>query len=205
MRCYIELTTQLTDSAVINGANGYRVNFERDHLETVDAAFSPEESTRGFSALFRQFYAHDEASSFRKVHGSAYALAEGAVDNEQGSRLAALKAWGKASSRLRGRAIDLIVREKLGDEKIFPYSPLHGDDQSPDLLINAYNYGEYIHWGRNATVIESWSEDPFIRANHRYRLVSAMTGLAHLYIGFGQLLVTLVPTMRDVRPTRWNV
>jgi hypothetical protein len=32
-----------------------------------------------------------------------------------------------------------------------------------------------------------------------------MTGLAHLYIGFGQLLVTLVPTMRDVRPTRWNV
>jgi|SwirhisoilCB2_FD_contig_51_8097649_length_860_multi_1_in_0_out_0_1 hypothetical protein len=95
MRCYIELTTQLTDSAVINGANGYRVNFERDHLETVDAAFSPEESTRGFSALFRQFYAHDEASSFRKVHGSAYALAEGAVDNEQGSRLAALKAWAR--------------------------------------------------------------------------------------------------------------
>ena len=192
-RRFVAMTTELTESTAVNEGEGYTVNFNATGFERIDSRFTSQEAMRGFVTLFRQFYGPDEPASFSKVHGLSHQIAEAAADPVAAIRLDVLKQWGRAHRRLRQERLDVIVRKRMGDERIFAYSPIYGDDESPHTLIHMYNYGEYIHWDSQAAAIESLDTDPFLRTDHRYRLGESMVGLAHLYIGFGQVLRTLFP------------
>lgn len=194
LRRFVGLTVELTESTLLNEGEAYTVHLDDlTSPEHVTARFTKPEAMRGFATLFRQFYDPQEQASFSRTSRIAHDAAGAAAGASPDSRRETVKSWALAHRRLQRERLDVVVRKKLGAEKIFPYDPLYGDDEPPRTLINTYNYGEYLHWGSQALAIESVAPDPFFRTDHRYRLGDSMVGLAHLYVGYGQLLATLFP------------
>jgi hypothetical protein len=56
------------------------------------------------------------------------------------------------------------------------------------MLISIYNYGDDIHWGEKRQQVAAWNEFPFDSAWTRMACFEAMNGLAHIYLGFAQLV-----------------
>lgn len=181
---------ELAESSVWTANSSVRIRVADDQSsETVDAKFPPNEITRGFSALFRQFYSNEEPASFQAMQRILRAANQTANDEHHQTRLDQLTHWGRAHGRLRGFPLKVLVGKRLRAEGRWP-GPIPGeDDESPEVIIKRYNYGDYIHWGESAGQLKIWSADPFDSAWQRMRFLEAVGGLAHLYMGFS-LLVT---------------
>lgn len=64
----------------------------------------------------------------------------------------------------------------------------YGNNHSPTYYLSAYRYGDLIHWDSKREVIAAWETDPFYRHHERMAFLGAAAGLAHLYIGFSELV-----------------
>jgi hypothetical protein len=58
------------------------------------------------------------------------------------------------------------------------------DQRPPEQSISHYFYGDHIHWGDSAAVVEQNRESAFTDAWERLAFLNATAGLAHLYVGF---------------------
>jgi hypothetical protein len=66
------------------------------------------------------------------------------------------------------------------------------------MLISIYNYGEDIHWGDKRDQVAAWDASPFDSAWMRMACFEAMAGLAHVYLGFAQLVDAVLTDQRAV-------
>ena len=62
------------------------------------------------------------------------------------------------------------------------------NDVSPAEIINLFNYGELIHFGKHSEDYEKMAEEPDMEAIQHNNFMQSMLGLAHLYFGFSEVI-----------------
>jgi len=202
---YCSAAQELAESALISSSAEFAVHVTRrpdgTFDEEVESRFYPsKEITRGFSVLFRQFYSDDDqAASFQAMQRILRRLNDTLKDDDHEDRLKYLKAWGRAQGRLRGYSVKVLVRKQLSDNGrwtmdygLWTMEKVPGEDGiPPERLIKMYNYGDLIHWGKEAEATEAvslWQADPFLGPYQQLNFLEAVTGLAHIYMGFSLLI-----------------
>jgi hypothetical protein len=190
LRRYSSAAKELAESAFLAYPARMTVTVLDDGMgEEIDADFAPKENIRGFSVLFRQFHSNREPASFNAVQREIRRLNGEADDEFSGERTDYLTAWGRAAGKLRGFPLPVLIGKQLQARGRWPPGPIVGEqDPPPDLLISIYNYGDDIHWGEQYEKIAAWGESQFDSARMRMSFFQAITGLAHIYIGFSLLV-----------------
>jgi hypothetical protein len=190
LRHYTTAAVELAESAFLAHPTGVTVNVLDGGLdEQIEKCFPPRENVRGFSVLFRQFYANDEPASCKAIQNVLWRLNKQATDNSVDVRDSYLKAWARAAGRLRGYSLKLLVSKRLGKQgRIGPGPYANEHLPGPEMLISTYSYGEDIHWGKQRDQVATYGRSDFESAWTRMACFEAMVGLAHIYLGFAQLV-----------------
>ena len=184
---YVSHARDLAGTTVLTARSGYTVNVPTPGSEPeITESTSARDATVGFLAMFRQFYASDEAASFKR----AYDLVAGEM-HRQGRDPRPVKAFRGAHAKLRHTHLDhLILTQAAADgyvsEHVADGSSSHPSEiDAPQQMISAIFYGDSIHWGDKRSVIESWKEDSaVISVKRRFDALRAAVQLGHLYVGF---------------------
>ncbi len=181
LRRYCDCARELATSAVIEVGASVSINVNRDsegrQVERVVSSFPSKELIRGFLVLFRQVFSNKEPASFMRVRSLLFHAAR--TDSRIDERI--LKAWVRAHGQLRAHVIQDLVGIRLTEEGRLGEFPRH---QPPELLINMFAYGDYIHWDRNKEVVARWRADAFDGPWNELAFLQAVTGLSFLYMGF---------------------
>jgi len=190
LRRYSAAAVELSESAFLAHPTGVTVSVLDGGLdEQIEKRFPPRENVRGFSVLFRQFYSNDEPASFKRAQGALGRLNEQAADSSVDVRRDYLKAWGRAAGKLRGFSLKLLVGKRLQEQGQLPPGPRANEHlPGPEMLISTYSYGEDIHWGRQRDQVAAYGKSEFDSAWTRMACFEAMVGLAHIYLGFAQVV-----------------
>jgi len=191
---YVQKAKELATTTVLGADDGMTVHVSDDgKSEKIVERRSPPDIIAGFAAIFRQFYANQEEASFSAVKAIAFQAALGAADAPGALRLDELKIWGKAAGKLRMHSMHRLGLEKLVEEgRLAPLPEItagqYPDPEYPAQVISSYFYGEHLHWGDKAPVLEKQATDPFTDARGRLFFLESAAGLSHIYIGFAVLL-----------------
>jgi hypothetical protein len=184
---FAHATGELAESSILAGGDRVAVHFTSDGQERVESAFSSNEVTRGFAVLFRQIHTNEKSdpARFLRVREVLKQINARADDAHMQERERQIGAWAQARGRLLGHNARVLTGLKLAEEGKLPSDSIPGaDGLSPQALISGYQYGDLIHWGHGRSVVEAVADDPFMQAWQRMAFLEAVTGLAHLYIGF---------------------
>ena len=190
LRRYTTAAAELAESAFLAHPTGVTVNVLDGGLdEQIERCFPPRENVRGFSVLFRQFYSHDEPASCKAVQNVLWRLNNQAADSSVDSRGNYLRAWSRAAGRLRVYSLKLLVSKRLEEQGQIGPGP-HANEHlpGPEMLISTYSYGEDIHWGKHRDQVAAYGNSAFDSAWTRMACFEAMVDLAHIYLGFAQLV-----------------
>jgi hypothetical protein len=188
---FIRTAFALAGSALLNVLEEnlvVRIPDGADGPEEIEGQLSPPDVQAGFAVLLRQCDSPNERAHFGRVLAVLRAGAGCEGDTEQANRLTTLDAWGRAANRLHAKSLNQLLRNKLVAEggKAFEYQEEH----SPQQLLAAYNYGDLIHWGDRSSVVQAWEADPYVELDRRLAYLNGAAALAHLYIGFAELVRT---------------
>ena len=157
--------------------------------ERIEKSFAPRENIRGFAVLFRQFHSNGESASFNAAQRTLRQLNKRVDGDLATAREDYLRIWGRAAGKLRGFPLNILVGKKLQAQGNWHSGELAGEQNPPpDMLISIYNYGEDIHWGEKRDQIATLGESPFDSTWMRMACFNAMVSLAHVYLGFAQLI-----------------
>jgi hypothetical protein len=195
---YVRTARGVAGSVALNHGGGMTVRIGDDGLtETIDADLPPADAVAGFAALLRHFYSPEEKASFRAVSNLLNRENTLRADDRSTTRAAALKAWQEIEGRSRRRSIQNQAIQRLIVNGVAPRDPdleTYPDPAPPEEIISDYFYGDHLHWGRKAAVVDQRATDPFTDAYFRTAFLNAAAGLAHIYIGFAALVETATST-----------
>lgn len=112
-----------------------------------------------------------------------------ATDDHADERGSYLDVWGKAAGRLRGYSLKILVSKRLQAQGMLPPGKVVNEHlPGPEMLISVCSYGEDIHWGRQREQIAAYGKSEFDSAWTRMACFEAMVGLAHVYLGFAEIV-----------------
>jgi hypothetical protein len=188
---YLSHARDLADATVLTAPNGYTVNVPTPGSEPeITENVSARDATVGFLAMFRQFYAPDEAASFKR----AYDLVAREM-HRLGRDPQPVTTWRGAHAKLRHAHLDhLILVQASADghvsDRVAEGSSFHpSETDAPQQMISAIFYGDSIHWGDKRSVIESWDKgSAVIAVKRRFDALRAAVQLGHLYVGFAAVV-----------------
>lgn len=194
LRRYCETAEVLAQSKQLVAANHISIRATRDpetgtFSEEVEVKFAPPDLTAGFGAYFRQLYGDGEPQSFLKASGVLFQAVKRSPSPAQDAEL---RVWRTMERELRAKPLQQRLLEKLHEAGEWP--PLDADDHerfsrvAPDRLISEYLYGDHIHRDRHADLLEERKRSQVIDATLRMNFMEAMFVLAHVYMGFAQLI-----------------
>jgi hypothetical protein len=184
---FIVAAEEMAESQLLGADDQMTVHLEDDTGdERVEAIETSKEVTRGFSTLLRQFDGKGEPASFLVVSGRLRKASGEETDGQADARCAQLHAWRGARGKLQATELKRLVRRKVDPQLEF------GNDHSPVYYFSAYHYGDLIHWDTKRDVVAAWERDPFHKHHERLAFLDAAAGLAHLYIGFSELVRTAI-------------
>lgn len=96
-----------------------------------------------------------------------------------------------------GLAVNTGVRTRneprSASESALPPPP----EQTPEQLLKAFFYGDYIHWDRSSEQIEAWSTDPLDNAVYRLFFLRAISQLAAVYVPVADVVSTALRAIED--------
>lgn len=193
LRRYVRHARNLAQTSVLSTTSGYEVS-----LPTMDAepeieqhGVVPEDATIGFLTMLRQCYAPEEEASFmRCYHLISREVHRAGIDPQN------LQAWKGAQGKMRGYHLDYLILRQAAESGLVPqhlpersaFAP-DGQEDSPEQVLSKIFYGGAIHWGRHATVVDSWDEDhELVALKRRFFAIRNAAQLAHLYIGFAAIV-----------------
>lgn len=197
---FITVTERLAESTTISSRGGMRmIPDQNGGNDVIETNFPSADAQAGFAVLLRQCHVTDEPASYDHVRNALWIASSAATDDRVLARQADLRAWHRSVKSLRRRSLDQLVRDKLVQEEqcgVFAWQ----EDDSPEELLRTFNYGDLIHWGTGRRTLSN-SDDEYLVAQQRFRFFNAALGLAHVYIGFGQLLrAATTPLSRLLTP-----
>jgi len=188
---YVAIAEDLARSAVLSAKaevrvsivdNGTRAKIERHN-------FPPRDATVGFATLFRQLYSPSEKGSFDQVAKIIGRANEEADDVLASTRREQLRRWTKAQNRLKGSSLDQLLSAQLEIEgKWNSALTPKTHDLNPQQLISLYFSGDLIHWGDSREQLAIFQGVSDLSAMRDIDFFRAMAALAHIYMGFGELV-----------------
>jgi hypothetical protein len=191
---FIETAGDLAESGMLNSLDrGFSARKDDETgEEIVQRAFGPKDLEVGMSALLRHCdsRAEKDGARFEHVHQLLLApAAESSNEQVRAEQLRQLELWRAVIEALHARSLDQCVRDRLVAErgwKVFDYR----EHYRPDYLIRVYDYGDTLHWPKKTPELAALETDEFLAAANRHSFFEAMAGLAHLYVGFGEVART---------------
>ncbi len=185
---FVFVTRALAASGLVSWMGGMNVvPGDGTREESVTANFPPLDVQAGFASLLRQCNAAGEATQYDRVKNIIWQASRQAGDAHSADRVAALRIWREAVIRLRRKSLNQLVMDQFVEHegwKAFENTERH----SPQEVLKTFNYGDLIHWGSERDDVLSPDEDAFRAADQRFAFLGAALGLAHVFIGFGELV-----------------
>lgn len=186
---FIETRRDLAASTMLNSVDdAIQVAVDDDNSEGhVTAQFSRRDSQAGFAVLLRHCHSDKEPARFARVADIIWQANERRHDGDYDRRRAVLQQWRRAAGQLQQKSLDQLMREKLAREEAMTILD-YPEQWTPSSLLSAFNYGDLLHWDeRKRKTIAGWQADDFEGPQTRLAFLAAAAGLAHVYIGFGEL------------------
>ncbi|SON59278.1 hypothetical protein MSIMFI_00761 [Mycobacterium simulans] len=160
-----------------------------------------DEETVGFAVRFRQLHENSTGEpDFSAVINILDKYARQFTDEQTDTRTDILQQWRKARAQLMNRPLQNIVarmvlaNDGLSDTQIDDIAMYN--DVNPAELINFFNYGELIHYGKHSEEYDKLAEDPELEAIQHNNFKQAMLGLIHLYFGFSEVIRSAIGLKR---------
>lgn len=185
---FVAVTRTLASSAVVSSNASITGSQEDDQSEMVTIGDFPRaESQAGFASFLRQCHGADEPAGYKRVHDILWLALR---DNDPGrdTGLAFLRTWHGAAKRLDKRSLRQLMYDTFVDREGWRVFSDLQEKTSPEQLLKTFNYGAFLHWGDTRDRILSTDTAPFEAAHQQLDFLIAAVGLAHLYIGFGELV-----------------
>jgi hypothetical protein len=187
---FTQVTRRLATSSLLSSRSGVTVHRQHPESEPITMVDFPAfEVQAGFAVTLRQCDDPDESASFSNVKNVIALACKGSDDAGAAVRSATVEAWGRAVRRLHQRSLEQLVRDRLVAEEGWRGFDFQEGD-SPRQLVKKFNYGEFIHWNAKSDVRPDTPE--FLALWLQYEFLVAAAGLAHLYVGFGELVRALL-------------
>lgn len=193
MMRYTGVCQRLIASTVFRGEGRVRINVLSG---TVDKVVPADDVTLGFAALLRQLFHRTEEASFDKVRQllSRGAHAAGAVAPSDVLRL-----WRDTHGTVLKHPISALIetmarsRGLLSEGGASPGGrPLVSEDITPRDLVDAFLYGDQLHYGKGREALERWRRDETTAAMIEMNMRSDALMLAHFYSGVAGVVRVVV-------------
>ena len=144
----------------------------------------------GFFVTLRQCRDSSEKANFGRAKNLLALAARDATDERADERRDAIKTWAKAESRLRQRSVHQLVRDRFVQVEGWKGFDIK-EPRSPHEILELLGYGDLVHWDpeQHDVAFGTLQADATLL---QFQFFVAATGLAHLYVGFGELAETLI-------------
>lgn len=185
---FVSVTHGLAASGVVSSGASVQVQPPVDGMpEAVTVDFPPMDLQAGFSTLLRQCHEskHDPAR-YDCVRRILVAASKDLSDPERSDRLATLEVWNRARKRLLHRSLEGLMCDAFVEREGWAAFQ-RTEECTPKDLLRIFNYGDLIHWASARDDVVP-PEDAYSAAHQRFAFLQAAVGLAHFYIGFGELV-----------------
>jgi hypothetical protein len=189
LKRYVEVCEKTAKYTVVAHKGGITMTGVKGDWD-LDVDQTSDEQTVGFATRFRQLH-HSSTGDpdFSVVINLLDKYTRDFTDEHTEERKTVLQKWRKARAQLINRPlpniVDRIVLKKDNCPNIDDFAMYN--DVNPDEIINLFNYGELIHFGKHSEDYEKMADEPDMEAIQHNNFMQSMLGLVHLYFGFSAL------------------
>lgn len=184
LRRYVATCQELAESTVLSHRSGIAVSFEGGR-ESVEVNLPTMESIRGTTVLFRQVASPEEAAGYSTVRKIIDRHIQEQADEHRDQRREWQKRWNGAQGRLRASLLPTLADQKAIELQGWsPDVPIPGVDTKPEEVLALFQYGELIHWGKQAEAMEALAKDPFWLQWQTMEFLTVLTQLSHFNLGY---------------------
>ncbi|QQQ80154.1 hypothetical protein IOD16_18255 [Saccharothrix sp. 6-C] len=189
---YVDTCYELSESTVLSSKGGIRVSF-KDGVEQVSADLPSKEALRGTVVLFRQLASTEEPASYNKTRKIIGRRVNFQADSRRDERIEWQQRWNRAhgllSASLLTAMADRKVIERMGGASSLP---VPGEDVKPQEILSLFQYGDLIHWARNAEEMQALMKDEFLIKWRTVQFIEVVIQLSHFYMGYSLLVSTAI-------------
>jgi hypothetical protein len=195
---YIEVCEKTAKYTVVAHKGGITLKGEHGNWG-LEVNETEDEETVGFATRFRQLH-HSSLGEpdFSSVINILDKYARQFTDEHTDTRRDILQQWRKARAQLMNRPLQNIVARMVLEKDNCPNIDDFAmyNDVNPAEIINFFNYGELIHFGKHSEEYDKLAEDPELEAIQHNNFKQAMLGLIHLYFGFSEVIRSAIGLKR---------
>lgn len=195
---FVEVCEKTAKYTVVAHKGGVTLTLENG-VQKMVIEQTEDEETVGFSVRFRQLHSSSaDDPDFSTAINILDKYARQFTDEYTDTRTDVLKQWRKARGRLMKRPLQNIVcrmvLEKDDCQDVDKFAMY--DDVNPVEIINLFNYGELIHFGKKSAEYDEMAEEPDMEAIQHNNFMQSMLGLVHLYFGFSEVIRSAIGLKR---------
>lgn len=184
---FVEMAGHLAASTLLNSNAGVTIRSkEAGSYSGHDTTFLGKDIEIGFSTLLRHLDDERENASYQRVHNTLWQVSATAADSDASARSDTLRLWGRKVKLIHRKSADQLVRDRLvRDEGLNAFA--YDEEHIPRQLIDMYQYGDLVHWAEFKEAVQPEGV-PFAADWQRESFFRAAAGVAHMYIGFAELV-----------------
>ncbi|OZE38962.1 hypothetical protein CH278_01225 [Rhodococcus sp. 05-2254-5] len=190
LRRFITVAQTVAPYTLVSHKGGFTMNISNGEV-THETVVADDEVIVGFSVRFRQLH-HSSSGDpdFSRVSNILEKHARTQTDVFKDDRIMLLAKWRAARGKLINRNLKNIVARMVLEKDDCPNPSDHAnyEGMNPTELINLFNYGELIHFGKHSEEYEELAEDEFSHDHKQHAFMVSMLGLIHLYFGYSELI-----------------
>lgn len=197
---FIDVCEKTAKYTVVAHKGGIKMKGEHGNWE-LEVNETEDEETVGFAVRFRQLHENSTGEpDFSSVMNILEKYARQFTDAQTDTRKDMLQQWRKARAKLMNRPLQNIVcrmvleKDGLTLDEIDEHAMYN--DVNPAEIINFFNYGELIHYGKHSEEYDKLAENPELEAIQHNNFKQAMLGLIHLYFGFSEVIRSAIGLKR---------
>ncbi|MEV6100679.1 hypothetical protein [Nocardia sp. NPDC051981] len=188
---FVQVCEKTAAYSVVSHKGGMKLSIENGNA-TMSFDRVDDEDMVGFSVRFRQLHSSSAGDpDFSNVANILARYAKQETDGHADSRMEILAAWRKARGQLMSRPLQNIVCRMVLTSNGCPAGQIDQHemygDVNPAEVINLYNYGELIHYGKHSEEYDELAEDSEREGIQNHNFMVSMLGLVHLYFGFSMV------------------
>lgn len=187
---FIEVCEKTATYTVVAHKGGITLKGEHGNWD-LEVNETKDEETVGFAVRFRQLHENSTGEpDFSATINILEKYTRQFTDEHTDTRKNILQHWRKARAQLMNRPLQNIVARMVLEKDNCPNIDDFAmyNDVNPAEIINFFNYGELIHFGKHSDEYDKLAEDPKLEAIQHNNFKQAMLGLIHLYFGFSDVI-----------------
>jgi hypothetical protein len=161
---FVEVCEKTAKYTVVAHKGGISLRGEHGNW-TLEVNETDDEETVGFAVRFRQLHESSTGEpDFSTTINILDKYARQFTDEHTDTRKDLLQQWRKARAQLMNRPLQNIVgrmvlaKDGMPDDQIDDFAMYN--DVNPAEIINFFNYGELIHFGKHSEAYDELAEDP---------------------------------------------